>query len=551
MSNKPKHLRPLLNEVIDALCLIQAEGGTVTPALVRQHAQTSGYSTRHIRRTLAATHPTDPAHTPLPARPNRPNRVVRTAYAAHAAHCALGERGNAVCDRDDRDAWDGRATTTVLDEAVVSTAVFLCAGNMAAALRLLAKDCPDLQLPSIRTFRRVVHRVMGSGQLAYAREGTQGYRNAQVYLSNSYPHRLSDLLMDHSELPLYVVPNGHTQAVKPWLTVVLDGRTRFLLSWVVTFGRPTAEEVRVALMQAITLRTAPDGTTVVGGLPVRVVWDRGLEFLSDLMNESCNRLGINPVALPAYAPHLKGRVERFFRTLKPALAELPGYTDGPHDLRGNSALATHATSEDELLVWLADWADTYAINHVISTTQQTPLQMWQSDPYPTTEVPPEQLWQDFLTAKHACKVSKNGIRFDTIDWVIPDRDMNAFAGRKVEIRHLPHDRSYIEVFLDGEHLGTAYPKNALNADQTEEFLARRKQARQAAQQRFTVANRVRHNHDGAIRIAKNKKGKYHTVPTPSTSEAAVPGDYSDLFTSNDEALASYIGEDPGQPTLPL
>lgn len=68
-----------------------------------------------------------------------------------------------------------------------------------------------------------------------------------------------------------MVPRGHKIAVKPWITAVMDASTRYVLSWMVTFGRPTAEEVRAALIQAILIRPAPDDETLVGGLPVRAI----------------------------------------------------------------------------------------------------------------------------------------------------------------------------------------------------------------------------------------------------------------------------------------
>jgi putative transposase len=208
--------------------------------------------------------------------------------------------------------------------------------------------------------------------------------------------------------------------VKPWITAVMDGATRYLLSWVVTFGRQGSEEVRAALMQSFMLRTAPDGQTIVGGRPLRAVWDRGLEFLSNLITESCMRLDVTPVALPAYSPHLKGRLERFWDFLKKdALPTLPGYSEGPKDLRGNSAIASYALGEDKFLVVLADWMDEYIAQHKLSTTGRTPLQMWKDDATPLEEIPEERLWTDFLVAKDRCKVSKNGIRFDRIDWTAP------------------------------------------------------------------------------------------------------------------------------------
>ncbi|MGB3763760.1 MAG: Mu transposase C-terminal domain-containing protein [Ornithinimicrobium sp.] len=497
MSNKRKFLRPLLESAVEALRDHEARGEEITPHLVRHYAAEAGYSVRHLRRALAKAAAS--------------NNDARTGELDSTSRCAL-------------------------DPATTATAVFLTCGNMAKAHSLLAKELPAEALPSVRTFQRLVNRTMGTGQLAYAKLGSRGYRNAQVYLSNTYPHRMSDLLLDHSELPIYVVPRGHTLAVKPWLTMVLDGRTRYALSWVVTFGRPTAEEVRASLIQAFTMRAAPDGATVVGGRPVRANWDRGLEFLADIITESCLRLEVIPCALPAYSPHLKGRVERFFGTLKPDLAVLPGYTDGPRDLRGNSALENHALGEDKFLVWLADWMDNYVTNHVISTTGQTPLQMWQADPTPLEGIAPERLWQDLLLAKNV-KVSKNGIRFDTIDWVIPSGGLTGTVGRKVEIRHLPHDRSFIEVFLDGVHLGTAYPRDLLTVDETEEFLRGRTEDRKVAQARFSAANRVRSNTDGAVAIERDKQGRRNVTPTPS---------YDQLDAGADDVLASFIEADSDQ-----
>jgi putative transposase len=456
MPNKPKYMRSALQRAVDQLLELE-KTRPLTPADLREQAKISGYSTKHIRRTLDK----------LKAGP----------------------------------APEDAAAFTVTDAVI--TAVFLCCGVLAQAYQLLAKTMP---LPSERIFRRRVRAEMGN-QIDYARGGSAGYREHQLYLRNDYPHRMHSLLLDHTELPIFVVPRGLKHAVKPWITAVMDGSTRYVLSWVVTFGRPTAEEVRAALVQAMTLRLAPDGDTVVGGRPLKAVWDRGLEFLATLITESCLRLNVMPIALPAYSPHLKGRLERFWRTLKTSLLPpLPGYSEGPHDLRGNSAIADAALGEDEFLVLLADWMDDYTVNHVIRTTGMTPLQAWRADGTPLDEIAPEQLWHDFLVSKDRCKVNRTGIRWDTIDWFAPELVDN--IGRHVAIRHLPHDRSFIEVFLDGVHLCTAVPVQTATDETKHEAIERRQAARAKAQQRFTAVNRIRRKgHDSVHKLAKDKDGK--------------------------------------------
>lgn len=310
----------------------------------------------------------------------------------------------------------------------------------------------------------------------------------------------------------------------------MDGATRYVLSWVVTFGRPTAEEVRAALVQAMTLRLAPDEETLVGGRPLKAVWDRGLEFLATLITQSCLRLQVMPIALPAYSPHLKGRLERFWGTLKTGLLPpLPGYSEGPHDLRGNHAIADTALGEDEFLLLLDAWMTDYNVNHVVSTMKMTPLQAWRADGTPLDEIAPERLWQDMLVSKDS-KVSKNGIRWDTIDWVAPE--LVSVIGRHVEIRHLPHDRSFIEVFLDGDHLCTAVPVQDLDEETKQATIERRQAARAQAQKHFSAANRMRgKKHPGTAKLVKGKDGKRFVVD---------PVD--DLLAGGAQALEELFGK---------
>jgi putative transposase len=490
MANKPKSQRVLRDSAVDVLVKMREERGTIPPEEYRVQAKVSGYSVRQLRRQV-------------------------------------GRRTGSVS------AADQPSEQFMVTEQVI-TAVFLSCGVLAGAYRLLARQ--GLPLPSLSTFQRHVVRTMGTDQLAYARKGSAGYRDAQVYLQQQYPHRMHTVQLDHTELPIFVVPRGHKRAIKPWITVVMDAKTRYVLSWVVTFGRPSSEEVRAALVQAMTLRTAPDGVTHVGGRPFKAVWDRGLEFLATLITESCLRLEVMPVALPAYSPHLKGRIERFWRFLKQdCLAPLPGYADGPRDLRGQSALEGDALGEDEFLTKLSEWMDWYVTDHQISPTRKTPLQMWQQDGTPLEVVEPERLFLDFLSAKEKCKVSKNGIRWDTTDWVAPE--LVGVVGRHVEIRYLPHDRTFIEVFLDREHLCSAVPSRLLDDEASHALLLRRREARTETVRRFTAANRTRRTAgDEVYRLEKDRRGNRNVVERAE----------DDLLSGIDDALSELFGEDPLQ-----
>jgi putative transposase len=395
------------------------------------------------------------------------------------------------------------------------------------------------ELPSLSTFQRKVRKRMGSAQLAYATGGSKAFRNTRVYLRNNYPNRLHSVLLDHTELPIWVVPRGHKQAQKPWMTAVMDGYTRYVLAWVLTWGTPTSEEVRAALIQAITIGVAPDGETPIGGLPYRAVWDRGLDFLANIISDSCTRLGVIPVALHAYSPHHKGALERFWGFLKrDLLPPLPGYCDGPKDIRGNHAIATAAMSEDDFLPLLIEWMDSYHLEHVNRNTGATALEMWQSDPTPLVEVPIEQLRVDFLIAKDAAKVSKNGVRFDRIDFVAPE--LRKVIGRTVQIRYLPHDRSFIEVFSDDEHLCTAYPVDQLTPDEQNDIVQGNHAERRLGQRRFSSANRLRRANHATSRLEVDKQHRRHVVDDP-----AGPTTSKGMLGNGKAALERLLGPDDG------
>lgn len=493
MTNKPKIQRPLATRAVTELSALRERHGELPPGELARAAEETGYSERHLRRLLTRATAADAGADTPAATPARPYPV------------------------DDQ----------------VRLAVHRASGNIAVAHGLLAKQRP---VPSIRTLRRRIASEMTSAERAFARHGSPGLRSAQQYLHADYGGRLDTVQLDHTQLPVLVVPRGHKRAHKPWITAVMDSSTRYPLSWVITFGSPNADQIRAAFIQAMLMRPAPDGVTWVGGRPGNAICDRGKDFLSAVVAQSCLRLGVHCHALPGYSPHLKGRLERFWRFLKSNfLAPLPGYLDGPHDIRGKALFAGAALGEDDFVERLAQWMDWYTTEHVNSSTGLTALQMWQQDATPITAIAPERLWQDFLlSSKH--KVGKEGIRFERIYYKVIDPKRPVNNGQTVEVRHLPHDRSFIEVFRDGEHLGTGYPSELLTPDQEQQFLHTRAQQRQAALARYTVANNLRSRQPGAGRVGTDDTADH---PQP-------PG--RDLFSGGHEALQRLLhpNDDPNR-----
>lgn len=108
-------------------------------------------------------------------------------------------------------------------------------------------------------------------------------------------------------------------------------------------------------------------------------------------------------------------------------------------------------------------------------------------------------------------------------------ELTGVVGRAVEVRHLPHDRSFVEVFVDGDHLCTAFPAHLLTADETEAVIERRVQERRRAMNRFTTANRQRRSMPGTMRLETDRDGRRHVIEP-----------VGDLLSGGNEAYARLI-----------
>jgi putative transposase len=494
MSNKHAIHRPGLERALDELELLEADGIAINRAHIAAAARSCNYSPRHIARCL------------------------RSRREARRAESEPREPADG-----DKKPWDPEA---------VELAVARVSGNLKKAYGEL--DADGYALGSLSTFKRRVRREIGVYALTHVRKGEGAARLKRVHLKQQGVPRCDTYETDHTEAPIYVIPTGHRTAMRPYLTAVIDRGTGYVLSLVVTFGRPTAEEVRVAFISAIYTRYAPDDRTVIGGLPDRILWDQGKEFLSDLVTESCLRLGTMPWPLPPYSPHLKGRCERFWDFLKQnCLGSLPGYIDSGSDVRGNLHRAQYALSEAAFLTELTQWLDWYNAEHQHRSDGLTALQRWQSDSGDLVNVPADQLWQDFLLHADQVKVGKEGVRFKGIDYVPLGGELDAYFGRKVSVRYLPHQRDFVEVFADGKHLCQAYPSDALRPEEKEEFLKQRRADETRARRNVSAVKRLHKDTPDTQRLNKERKpGQRSTAYVVETEP--------DLRTGQQDAFESYV-----------
>lgn len=127
-----------------------------------------------------------------------------------------------------------------------------------------------------------------------------------------------------------MVPDETGRPARPWLTVILDDRSRMLAGETVFVGDPSALQTALALRQAIWRKTDPDWP--VCGVPAVLYSDHGADFTGTHIAQVCADLKTQPIHSCPGKPRGRGMLERLFGTITTEL--LP--TLAGHIPHGNS-----------------------------------------------------------------------------------------------------------------------------------------------------------------------------------------------------------------------
>ncbi|MEW2343443.1 MULTISPECIES: integrase catalytic domain-containing protein [Streptomyces] len=248
-------------------------------------------------------------------------------------------------------------------------------------------------VPSLSTFLRALRRDLTAGECAGLATGPEAARTHDVFGKRPASWRNYAWETDHVQAPLLVDADG--DLVRPWITWFIDTATKVITGTAVTPGHPSRASVLAALRAAV-VRDEPYGPA--GGVPELVRMDRGRDFLSATVTTALGAMGVTVKDLPAYSPHLKGTVESLNRAADRMLfAALPGYTAGPtgprSERRGRSAGAVPALSFQDFTAEVLAWTNWWNTEHrPKALSGRTPLQAWQADPTPVTDIRAADLW---------------------------------------------------------------------------------------------------------------------------------------------------------------
>ena len=209
------------------------------------------------------------------------------------------------------------------------------------------------------------------------------------------------------------------------LLAFIDDHSRMLVGW--RWG--TGEDV-------FRLEAALRSGLMARGVPTALLVDRGSPFVSSQLLRACAVLGVKLVHASPRAATTKGKIERFFRTVRDQF--LVEIDDG-----------VELTVLNRLF---SAWLEVVYHRRVHSETGQTPLARFDAagaPPLPTPALLREAfLWSQERTVTKTATVSLHSNQYE----VDP-----ALVGRKVELVFDPFDLTRLEVRYQHRPFGTATP----------------------------------------------------------------------------------------------
>jgi len=232
---------------------------------------------------------------------------------------------------------------------------------------------------------------------------------------------------------------------KTYLFAFLDDHSRAIVGHRFGFAEDTVR-LAAALRPALGSRGVPDGVYV----------DNGSAFVDAWLLRACAKLGIRLIHSTPGRPQGRGKIERFFRTVREQfLVEITGEitSDAPESAGGGAGRGRHQVGDlGELNRLFTAWVEQVYHRRVHSETDAAPLARWSAGgpfPLPTPAALAEAfLWEEHRTVTKTALVSLQGNTYQ----VEP-----ALVGRRVELIFDPFDLTRIEVRLRGAPAGIAVP----------------------------------------------------------------------------------------------
>ncbi|MDT3446821.1 DDE-type integrase/transposase/recombinase [Pseudofrankia sp. BMG5.37] len=227
----------------------------------------------------------------------------------------------------------------------------------------------------------------------------------------------------------------------------LGGRRTHLFAFVDDYSRAVVGYRWSFHEDTVRLADALRRALATRGIPQRAYVDNGAVFIDAALRRACARLDIRLTHSAPYRPEGRGKIERFFGTVRSQfLVEIA-------DEGTPTGTGTTVGSLDELNRLFQGWVEQVYHHEIHSETRQAPLARWDADPTPIRPASPDQIHEAFLwsatrVVSRTGLVSLHGNRYQV------DAHL---AGRRVELVFDPFDLTELTVRLGDTDAGTATP----------------------------------------------------------------------------------------------
>jgi transposase InsO family protein len=174
------------------------------------------------------------------------------------------------------------------------------------------------------------------------------------------------------------------------------------------------------------------------GLPTRLYMDNAKIYRSPQLARIAASIGILIIHTPPYQPEGRGKIERFFRSVREQF--LAGL-----DLKALLSL-------EQLNERLWHWLDTVYHRREHSAIQTTPLLRWQRDIEQIRQLPPATDMRRLFFHRVDRLVRRDST------FLLRNRFFEAppqLAGKRIEVRFDPLDLTHVEIYCDGKPEGAA------------------------------------------------------------------------------------------------
>lgn len=224
---------------------------------------------------------------------------------------------------------------------------------------------------------------------------------------------------------------------------VIAGAKTYLLAFIDDHSRALVGYRWAHAEDTLALAAALRSGLAARGIPQVVYLDNGSAMVSKQLLRALAVLGIRLTHSRPGQPAGRGKIERFFRTVREQfLIELsaPGAMEKVADLAMLNEL-------------FAAWTETVYHHRVHSETAQTPIARFTAGPAPALPTPQELreafLWSEHRAVTKTATISLHGNIYE-VD--------AALVGRRVELVFDPFDLAEVSVRHAGQDMGTALPQ---------------------------------------------------------------------------------------------